>query len=75
MATAKAKGSSQAARKPSSKKRSTEMLSTCPVDGAGWCPYPFSIEQLRKRMKNQATVSEATEPEETESPRLVRSKK
>ncbi len=29
-------------------------LASCPVDGAGWCPYPFSIAQLKKRLKAKA---------------------
>ncbi|MBY0357222.1 MAG: hypothetical protein K2W82_04405 [Candidatus Obscuribacterales bacterium] len=28
-------------------------LSICPVNGAGWCPYPFSAAQLRKRLKRK----------------------
>jgi hypothetical protein len=27
-------------------------LATCPLNGAGWCPYPFSVEQLEK-LKNE----------------------
>jgi len=30
------------------------ILATCPVNGAGWCPYPFSISQLKKRLKAKA---------------------
>ena len=29
-------------------------LATCPLDGAGWCPYPFSTAQLKKRLKRLA---------------------
>lgn len=29
-------------------------LATCPVNGAGWCPYPFSPAQLEKRLKQKA---------------------
>jgi hypothetical protein len=36
-------------RKTASKKGSAA-LATCPVDFAGWCPYPFSIAQLQKRI-------------------------
>ncbi|MBI5174757.1 MAG: hypothetical protein SFV17_19145 [Candidatus Obscuribacter sp.] len=41
------------------------VLATCPVNGAGWCPYPFSIAQLKKRLKakqlekEQALLAEA----------------
>jgi len=41
------------------------VLATCPVNGAGWCPYPFSIGQLKKRLKakqlekEQALLAEA----------------
>lgn len=31
-------------------------LATCPVGGAGWCPYPFSPAQLQKRL--QARLAE-----------------
>jgi len=40
------------ARKRSSKKK-VDLLSICPVDDAGWCPHPFSLEQLQKRMKQR----------------------
>jgi len=29
-------------------------LATCPLDGAGWRPYPFSTAQLQKRLKRLA---------------------
>ncbi len=38
-------------RKRPTRKTSAAVLSTCPVNGAGWCPYPFSPAQLQKRMK------------------------
>ena len=44
------------------------VLATCPVNGAGWCPYPFSIAQLKKRLKakqlekEQALLAEAATP-------------
>lgn len=28
-----------------------DILATCPVNGAGWCPYPFSVSQLKKKLK------------------------
>ena len=38
-------------RKRPARKSSAAVLATCPVNGAGWCPYPFSPAQLEKRMK------------------------
>lgn len=46
-------------KKKSSKTRSAAALATCPVNGAGWCPYPFTMEQLERRLK--AKASEAAE--------------
>jgi len=31
-------------------------LAMCPIDGAGWCPYPFSVAQLKKRLKARAAA-------------------
>ena len=45
-------------KKKTSSKRSTAALATCPVNGAGWCPYPFSIEQLERRLKAKAQAEE-----------------
>ena len=47
--------------KRSSTKRSSLALSTCPVGGAGWCPYPFSPEQLERRLKAKAMESSESE--------------
>lgn len=33
------------------RKQADSALSICPVNGAGWCPYPFSASQLKKRLK------------------------
>ncbi len=61
------KTSSATLPKVSHKKRTTKQakssklnaLATCPVNGAGWCPYPFSVEQLQRRMKaKQAAKAE-----------------
>jgi len=41
----------------STKKSTADPLSMCPVDGAGWCPYPFSVAQLKKRLKAKAQQS------------------
>jgi hypothetical protein len=49
-------------RKSASKKGSAA-LATCPVDFAGWCPYPFSIAQLQKRINAmQAKAEEEAAP-------------
>ena len=40
-------------RKRSSKKK-YESLSTCPINGIGWCPYPFTMAQLEKKMRQSA---------------------
>lgn len=45
------------ATRPTSKrtaKKARAVLSTCPMNGAGWCPYPFSPAQLEKRLKQKA---------------------
>lgn len=41
-------------------KVSSAALATCPVNGAGWCPYPFSIKQLERRLKEKAEIAEAS---------------
>jgi hypothetical protein len=35
----------------SSRTKKSNALATCPINGAGWCPYPFSVEQLERRLK------------------------
>ncbi len=53
-----------------SKSSSDSALSICPVNGAGWCPYPFSAAQLKKRLKRiqneqaekQLVTSKASKP-------------
>jgi hypothetical protein len=46
-------------KKKTSTKRSAAALATCPVNGAGWCPYPFTVEQLERRLKEKALSAEA----------------
>jgi hypothetical protein len=41
-------------KKQTKKRNSRSELLTCAMNGAGWCPYPFSIEQLEKRLKEKA---------------------
>lgn len=50
-------------------KVSSAALATCPVNGAGWCPYPFSVAQLEKRMKAKAQQAET--PVSTKRKRAV----
>jgi len=49
--------SARSARKRASKKLGTAVLATCPVGGAGWCPYPFSLAQLERHLKLKAEAS------------------
>jgi len=49
----------------SKKKSPYEELSTCPVNGAGWCPYPFSMAQLKRRLKAKAAALEAAAQSES----------
>ncbi|MDR3616830.1 MAG: hypothetical protein P4L53_24955 [Candidatus Obscuribacterales bacterium] len=42
-------------------KRASKALATCPVNGAGWCPYPFSVEQLERRLKERAAAQAAAD--------------
>ena len=54
--------STKSARQPA-KKRNTKAagagLNTCPIGNAGWCAYPFSVDQLQKRLKRAAEGSKA----------------
>lgn len=47
------------ATKTSGKKKADSALSICPVNGAGWCPYPFSTAQLKKRLKRLREEAES----------------
>ncbi|HEY9775436.1 MAG TPA: hypothetical protein V6C81_16840 [Planktothrix sp.] len=42
-----------ASKRKRSNNETASVLATCPVNGAGWCPYPFSPAQLEKRLKNK----------------------
>ena len=42
-------------------KRANKALSICPVNGAGWCPYPFSVEQLERRLREKAAAQAAAD--------------
>lgn len=45
-------------RKRTSAKASASVLATCPMNGAGWCPYPFSPAQLQKRLEAKAAAAQ-----------------
>lgn len=53
----KSKAKTQSKSASTSKKKQADPLAMCPVDGAGWCPYPFSVAQLKKRLKAKALQS------------------
>lgn len=59
MATAKtiktkdAKTVSASTRKKTSRKKTQSPLAICPTNGAGWCAYPFSVAQLKKKLKKR----------------------
>lgn len=59
MATAKtikakeAKTVTASTRKKASRKKTQSPLAICPTNGAGWCPYPFSVDQLKKKLKKR----------------------
>lgn len=62
-----------ATEKKTSRKKVADALSICPVNGAGWCPYPFSASQLKKRLK-RLQEEEQEELAEQEKKKLVRTK-
>ncbi len=39
--------------KRSSRRTADRALSTCPVDAAGWCSYPFTPSQLERRLRRK----------------------
>lgn len=45
----------------SKKKAVNDPLAICPANGAGWCPYPFSVAQLKKRLKEKARLKQLAE--------------
>lgn len=47
----KSKSTNKSKKTASTKKADNLVLATCPVNGAGWCPYPFSVAQLKRRLK------------------------
>jgi hypothetical protein len=59
MKAANSKSNKTAAKKTRKRKVDNSALSICPVNGAGWCPYPFSAAQLKKRQKRLQEEEEA----------------
>lgn len=55
------KRKSTKAPKPSTRAKSSDPLAICPANGAGWCPYPFSVAQLKKRLKEKARLKQLAE--------------
>lgn len=50
-------------------------LATCPVGGAGWCPYPFSPAQLQKRLQAKLNEQEKAEDGKNNSGKRVVTRK
>ncbi len=50
-------------------------LATCPVGGAGWCPYPFSPAQLQKRLQAKLNEQEKAEDAQNNSGKRVVTRK
>ena len=48
-----AKTVSASTSKKSSRQKAQSPLAICPSNGVGWCPYPFSVAQLKKRLKKK----------------------
>ena len=53
-------------RKNNADKLTGKPLSVCPADGAGWCPYPFTPAQLKKRLKAMTSMVCADERQPTQ---------
>lgn len=56
----------------SGKRSMKSLFATCAADGAGWCPYPFSMKQLERRLKEKA-LAEQPEPRESKQKRRAES--
>ena len=59
--------STRPVRKRTSKRSTVAALANCPVNGAGWCPYPFSPAQLERRLRRKLEEAEASKPKEVSS--------
>ncbi len=42
------------------KSKKNAVLAMCPIGSAGWCAYPFSVDQLQKRIKKATEEPKAT---------------
>jgi hypothetical protein len=63
--------------KATGKRKAESVLSICPVNGAGWCPYPFSTAQLKKRLKRiqqEAESEDSAVKEKNELNKAARTK-
>jgi hypothetical protein len=54
-------------KKKTDTKRASAVLAICPTNGAGWCPYPFTVEQLERKLKAKAAEAAAAEKKKTKS--------
>jgi hypothetical protein len=52
------KKTSKTGKQKKSKKSSA--LAMCPIGSAGWCAYPFSVDQLEKRLKKPTEEPKST---------------
>ncbi len=67
MKTVSPKTKKTTSRRKSSRKKVSTVLSICPVNGAGWCPYPFSAAQLKKRLKRMQEDEQEASAEKVQS--------
>ena len=74
MRTVNPKTKKAAKTKKNTGKKVADALSICPVNGAGWCPYPFSASQLKKRLKRLQEEEQEAQEEPTAKKKLVRAK-
>jgi hypothetical protein len=48
------------ARKRTTKKKNSA-FSACPVNAVGWCFYPFTVNQLEKKLRQSAGKTDTKE--------------
>jgi len=61
--TASTTATAPATKRKRRPRKSSAVLATCPMNGAGWCPYPFSPAQLQKRLKSLSEKQSENQPE------------
>jgi len=44
-----------------SKSKKSNALAICPINGAGWCPYPFSVKQLERKLRAKLAAKQNDE--------------